>query len=83
MNESDEALRLATLYNLSVLDTPTEESFDRLARIAKHLFDTPIVLINLVDSDRRWFKFCVGIDLTEMPLSISFCALPFGFSNKR
>lgn len=69
----DEGLRLETLYHLSMLDTPAEERFDRLTRIAQHLFETPIVLINLVDSDRQWFKSSIGVDLTETPRSISFC----------
>lgn len=69
----DEALRLTTLYNLSMLDTRSDQRFDRLTRIAQHLFDIPIVLISLIDSDRQWFKSCVGIDMTEMPRSMSFC----------
>jgi diguanylate cyclase (GGDEF)-like protein len=68
-----EALRIRTLYNLSVLDTRTEERYNRLTRIAQRVFDAPIVLISLVDTDRQWFKSSLGLDLTEMPRSISFC----------
>jgi diguanylate cyclase (GGDEF)-like protein len=68
-----EALRISTLYNLSVLDTGSEERYDRLTRIAQRVFDAPIVLISLVDTDRQWFKSSLGVDLTEIPRNISFC----------
>jgi len=56
-----------------VLDTPTEERFDRVAELAAYLFDVPIALISLVDADRQWFKACIGIDQRETDRSVSFC----------
>ena len=69
----DELLRLETLRNLKILDTNPEERFDRITRLAKTLFDTPIVLVSLVDEDRQWFKSRQGLDVTETPREISFC----------
>jgi diguanylate cyclase (GGDEF)-like protein len=69
----DEQLRLATLRSLSILDTPQEERFDRLTRMAKRLFDVPIALVSLVDEDRQWFKSCLGVGASETPRDISFC----------
>ncbi len=69
----DEPLRLTTLHTLNVLDTPAEERFDRLTRMANRLFDVPIALVSLVDENRQWFKSCVGLDATETPRSVSFC----------
>jgi diguanylate cyclase (GGDEF)-like protein len=69
----DEEKRLATLRGLNVLDTPPEERFDRLTRLAQRIFDVPIAVITLVDSNRQWFKSCQGLDATETPRSISFC----------
>ncbi len=69
----DENLRITTLKNLNILDTPSEQRFDRLTRIAQQLFDVPIVLISLVDTNRQWFKSSLGIELSEFPRSISFC----------
>ncbi len=69
----NEAARLDTLRRLNVLDTPPEERFDRLTRLAKRLFDVPIALVSLVDADRQWFKSRQGLDVTETPRDLSFC----------
>jgi len=66
--------RLQALHDLGILDTPPDERFDRLTRLASKLFDAPIALVSLVDSDRQWFKSRVGWELTETERAISFCA---------
>lgn len=65
--------RLDSLRAMNVLDTPSEERFDRLTRIAKRLFDVPVALVSLIDKDRQWFKSCEGLNLREIPRDISFC----------
>lgn len=69
----DEARRLQSLRALNVLDTPAEERFDRLTRVAKRAFGVPIALVSLVDQDRQWFKSCQGLDASETARDISFC----------
>ena len=69
----DEEARLKALRSLNVLDTPSEERFDRLTRLAKRMFDVPIALVSLVDENRQWFKSCIGLDVSETPRDISFC----------
>ncbi|MFD9698748.1 ATP-binding protein [Lentzea sp. NPDC059081] len=66
--------RVAALRGTGVLDTPPEERFDRITRTARRLLDAPIALVSLVDLDRQWFKSCSGLDATETPRSVSFCA---------
>lgn len=70
----DELQRLAALHALGLLDTPAEERFDRLTRVAAALFDVPIALVSLVDANRQWFKSCVGTDIQESSREVSFCA---------
>ena len=70
---SNEAERLLALHALHILDTPYEERYDRLTRLAQHLLNMPIALISLVDSDRQWFKSCQGLSAVETPRNISFC----------
>lgn len=70
----DEPARLAALHELGVLDSPPDEHFDRITRVASALFGVPIALVSLVDANRQWFKSCVGVDVTETPRAVSFCA---------
>ena len=70
----NELERLNRLTRLQVLDTPAEESFDAIARIAAAITQAPIGLISLVDADRQWFKARVGLEASETSRSVSFCA---------
>ncbi|MBI4100267.1 GAF domain-containing sensor histidine kinase [Candidatus Microgenomates bacterium] len=70
---SDEAERLASLYELKILNTPPEERFDQITKIATHLFNVPISTLTLVDSEREWFKSCQGLSSSEGARAISFC----------
>ncbi len=70
----DETTRLATLHALGLLDTPTEERFDRITRLAAALADVPIAYISLVDENRQWFKSCRGIATSETSRDAAFCA---------
>ncbi len=69
-----EMRRLAALHSLAILDTPPEERFDRLTRIARAAFGVPIALVSLVDGDRQWFKSCVGMEVNETSRDMAFCA---------
>ena len=69
----DEETRLKALRSLDILDSPTEERFDRIARMAKRIFDVPIVLVGFIDKDRHWFKSRIGLNLDEEPRETSFC----------
>ncbi|MEK6422973.1 MAG: sensor domain-containing diguanylate cyclase [Burkholderia gladioli] len=71
---ADEASRLTKLRSLNILDTPDEERFDRITRLAKRIFDVPIALVSLVDENRQWFKSCFGLDARETSRDVSFCA---------
>jgi diguanylate cyclase (GGDEF)-like protein len=69
----DEAGRLAALGRYEVLDTPKEAGFDRITHLVKAVMNVPICSVTLIDSDRQWFKSCVGIDIAGTPRKISFC----------
>jgi len=70
----DEVRRIGALHELEILDTPPEQRFDRYTRIAATLFDVPIALVSLVDTDRQWFKSAHGLDAEETPRDMAFCA---------
>jgi ribonuclease BN (tRNA processing enzyme)/CheY-like chemotaxis protein len=71
---AEEELRLAAVRSLAILDTPPEERFDRLTRLAAAVFDVPVALVTLVDHDRQWFKSRHGLDMSETHRDLSFCA---------
>ncbi|SHH54040.1 PAS domain S-box protein [Massilia sp. CF038] len=70
---ADEIDRIAALCRLHVLDTPADDRFDRITRIAQRLFHVPIALVSLVDGERQWFKSRAGLGTQETPRNISFC----------
>lgn len=69
----DELSRLQTLTAYQVLDSPPEEVFDNLTRLASEICGTPISLITFVDSSRQWFKSSYGLASSETSRDVSFC----------
>ncbi len=74
----DDPRRLAIIRRLGLLDTPPEEVFDRLTKIAASLIDAPIALCSIVSADKQFFKSEFGLSgpiaaARETPLSYSFC----------
>jgi GAF domain-containing protein len=70
--------RLAAVSDSALLDSPAEEQFDRLARLAARVVDAPVALVSAVDRDRQFFKSCLGLPepwatRRETPLTHSFC----------
>ena len=57
--------RVAALHRYDVLDTPAEEAFDRITRLAKNLLHMAIVTVTFIDSHRQWFKSHQGLASTE------------------
>ena len=69
-----EQARLASLNTLEILDTLPEADFDDLTRLASRICGTPIALVSLVDQSRQWFKSHFGLDASETPRDMAFCA---------
>jgi len=73
LTSRNEEQRLAILHGLRILDTPREERFDRITRLAASIFNVPMALISLVDRERQWFKSTYGLDESETSREVSFC----------
>ncbi|MBI4748485.1 MAG: PAS domain S-box protein [Acidobacteria bacterium] len=71
---SEEAERLATLYQYNVLDTAPEPAFDRITQLAARWFQVPIALISLIDKDQVWIKSCFGMEPTSVRREETLCA---------
>lgn len=70
--------RVAAVYRLGVLDSPPEEVFDRLTRIAASIVGAPIALCTIIAPDRQFFKSSFGLpepfaSVRQTPLTHSFC----------
>lgn len=71
---SNEELRLQSLIEYKSLDTPPETEFDDITRLAAMICCAPTALISFVDCDRQWFKSRLGLDVSETPRDLAFCA---------
>jgi hypothetical protein len=71
----NEAERVAALRRYDILDTPADDAFDAVTRLATQLLDVPIAVVTIVDADRVWHKSRIGIDAEEVDRNISLCAV--------
>lgn len=69
----NEEERLKSLYLADLLDTREDERFERLIRLAKKVFQVPVVLISLLDRERQWMLACEGLGIRETSRNVSFC----------
>lgn len=70
--------RMAALQASGLLDSPRDETYDRLTRLTTSILGVPTALLSIVDRDRQFFKSETGLgqpwaDARQTPLSHSFC----------
>jgi len=71
-NEED---RECVLRQTNLLDSDTSDpEFDRYTSLVKRIFNLPIVLVSLIDTDRQWFKSRVGLDAPQTHRNYAFCS---------
>jgi len=74
----NDPVRLKTLEDSALLNSPAEDVFDRFTRMACRLVKAPIALVSLVDNEQQFFKSHAGLqgavaEARCTPLSHSFC----------
>ena len=66
--------RLAALRDYAILDTPAEEEYDAIARLAAEICATPMSAVSFVADIRQWLKAAHNMTEREQPIATSFCA---------
>jgi signal transduction histidine kinase len=69
-----EGERIAELRHYRILDTPAEDAFDDLTKLAAYICGMPVSWVSLVDSARIWFKSKVGMAASQIPRIDGFCS---------
>lgn len=73
---SNEAARLEKLLDYQILDTQSEDTFDKIALMASQIFDTPTAFISFVDAERVYIKSNLSqLPYTEVERSQSLSSL--------
>lgn len=69
-----EEKRLRAVEQLYLLDTPPEERFAQITRMARCVFEVPMAAVSLLDRDRQWFKQNDGLQLDgSVPRAQTVC----------
>jgi signal transduction histidine kinase len=68
--------RINKLHAYDILDTPEEDTFNKIAILAAQIFNTPIAQVTFVDEERVFFKTNISpLKATEINRKDSFCSL--------
>ncbi|MCC3276027.1 MULTISPECIES: GAF domain-containing serine/threonine-protein kinase [unclassified Arthrobacter] len=70
----NEAQRMDAVRRYELLDTPPDGAFDRVTALASRVFNVPVAIVSVVDTDRIWFKSHHGTDVTEIGRDPGLCA---------
>lgn len=69
-----EQQRLRDVDQLYLLDSPPEDRFAQITRMARCVMEVPMAAVSLLDYDRQWFKQCDGLDLDgSVPRELTVC----------
>lgn len=68
-----ERKRARTVHGLTIVGSPPEPAFDRLATAAAKAFDAPYALLSFIENDRQWFKATHGIEVDCIGRNQGFC----------
>lgn len=70
----DDYERLEKLRDYHILDTHSEDTFDKIALMASQVFNTPAAFISFVDENRIFFKSNLSpYQVNELPRSEGLC----------
>lgn len=62
------------LSDYGIADTPAEQAYDDIVRIAASVCRMPLASLTFVDEKRSWFKAQLGLTMDEAPREHTFCS---------
>ncbi|TKC06597.1 GAF domain-containing sensor histidine kinase [Pedobacter polaris] len=72
----NDAERIRKLHAYDILDTPEEDTFNKIAVLAAQIFNTPIAQVTFVDEKRVFFKTNLSpLKAIEIDRKDSFCSI--------
>jgi diguanylate cyclase (GGDEF)-like protein/PAS domain S-box-containing protein len=71
---ADETTRLSALYEYDALNSGPDPQLEEVVDLASRLFEVPIALVSLVDSDTQVFAAKTGLAACGTSRDVSFCA---------
>lgn len=74
MSRLDDPARLAAVQQIEAFGAEHQPRFDRVVRMARRVFDVPVVAINVIDDQRQMSVANVGLHSSERPVAESICA---------
>ncbi|MDR6872462.1 diguanylate cyclase (GGDEF)-like protein [Bosea sp. BE125] len=75
LDASREQNRLDVLARYDVLDTPNEETFDRVTRLVRRTLNVSMATVTFLDGHRQWFKSRTGVTECEGDRQSALCNL--------
>ncbi len=73
LDSAVEDARMRSVEQLQLLDSPPEDRFAQINRMARAVFGVPMAAVSLLDRDRQWFKAIDGLDLEFVPRPETVC----------
>lgn len=70
----NEHARIDSLKSYNILDSLPEKEFDDITSLASEICQTKISAVSLIDEKRQWFKSIHGLNATETPRDVAYCA---------
>ncbi len=68
-----ESERINALRSYEIDYSLSEESIDRISRLASIICNKPIALVTFIDEHRQWIKSSIGIKLKYTEREVAFC----------
>lgn len=72
-NNEEERERNENLRSYHILDTPSDENFNNITKLAASVCKAPVAVISFIEEERQWIKSCVGVKMIETLRKDSFC----------